>query len=138
MANRPVFIPVYEGPTYVKTLNVEFEWFPGMAVSQKQKSIQSLHKSIKSTLGYFPVLEVSSKSLDDLGVNLSAFNLRFETVRHAIDISVECAYQGSKVFEHGGPYKDLFYKTSLEAKKDPRLQESGPLIGFRFFKTGYI
>ena len=47
---------------------------------------------------------------------------------------VECAFQGSKVFELGGPFIDLFGKTSREAKRDERLRSSGRLIGFRFFK----
>ncbi len=46
--------------------------------------------------------------------------------------SVECAFQGGKVFENGGPYIDLLQKTSKEAKTDPRLRGSGNIIGFRF------
>ena len=49
-------------------------------------------------------------------------------------ISVECAFQGSKIFENGGPYTDLFYKTSREAKKDSRIKNSGKLIAFKFFE----
>jgi uncharacterized protein DUF6977 len=37
-----------------------------------------------------------------------------------------------KVFERGGPYVDLYWKTSREAKLDQRLRESGKLIGFKF------
>ena len=51
--------------------------------------------------------------------------------------AVECAFQSSKVFENGGPYTDLIFKTSREAKKDPRLKESGKLIAFKYFKTEY-
>ena len=67
------------------------------------------------------------------GVQLSAFNLAFTTRRPEISMSVECAFQGSKVFELGGPYTDIFAKTSREAKKDLRIQASGRLTGFRFF-----
>lgn len=133
MANRPVFIPVYEGNTYVQTTGVEFEWYPGLAVSQKQKSIHSLHEQAKEQLNLSPVLEVSSKSLDEVGTQLSAFNLSFHTVKPVINMSVECAFQGSKVFEKGGPYTDLFHVSSLEAKKDPRLKNSGQILGFQFF-----
>jgi uncharacterized protein DUF6977 len=38
----------------------------------------------------------------------------------------------SKVFEHGGPFVDLYWKESREAKRDPRLRESGKLIAFEF------
>ena len=48
-------------------------------------------------------------------------------------MSVECAYQGSKVFENGGPYHALYEVSSREAKKDPRLRNSGEVIAFDFF-----
>lgn len=133
MAKRPVFIPHSTDDTLVKTESVEFQWFPGLAVSQKQKSIAALHASTQETLGINRTLEISSKSLDPAGVALSAFNLMFTTVRPALTTSVECAFQGSKVFEGGGPFTDIFTLTSLEAKKDSRLKESGRLIGFKFF-----
>src|SRR5690606_15134406 len=133
MAERPVFIPAAEGPALVKTMRVEFQWFPGMAVSQKQKSVDSLHGAAKKLSVARTVLEVSSKSREELGSSLSAFNLMLTTVRHQRTLSVECAYQGSKVFEHGGPYVDIFDMTAREAKKDARLLSSGRLTGFRFF-----
>jgi hypothetical protein len=133
MAERPIFIPVIEGAALVQTKYVEFQWFPGMAVSQKQKSVDSLHSAACKSPGIGKVLEVSSKSREELGVALSAFNLSFTTVKHSRTFSVECAYQGSKVFERGGPFVDIFGKTSREAKKDERLLSSGRLTGFRFF-----
>ena len=45
---------------------------------------------------------------------------------------MECAYQGSKVFERGGPYTDLYSVDVRTAKRDPRLKESGRLTGFLF------
>lgn len=38
MAKRPVF---FEGNGVVKRTDIEFEWFAGFAVSQKQKSIKA-------------------------------------------------------------------------------------------------
>ncbi|MEF9388039.1 hypothetical protein V4890_20780 [Ralstonia solanacearum species complex bacterium KE056] len=137
MAERPVFIPVTEGPALVETKYVEFQWFPGMAVSQKQKSVDSLHAAARTQLGIGKVLEVSSKSREEFGVALSAFNLTFTTMKHQRTVSVECAYQGSKVFEHGGPYIDIFGMTSREAKKDERLRSSGRLIGFNFYNVDW-
>lgn len=137
MAQRPLFISAEEGPALVRTKHVEFQWFPGMAVSQKQKSVDSLHAAALKLPGISKVLEVSSKSREELGVALSAFNLTFTTVRHGRTLSVECAFQGSKVFEHGGPFVDMFDMTSREAKKDERLRSSGRLIGFRFFGTDW-
>ncbi|WP_109096914.1 hypothetical protein [Azospirillum sp. TSH64] len=133
MAERPIFIPRSEGRALVVTKHVEFQWHPGMSVVQKQKSVDSLHAAACKIPGISRVLEVSSKSRDDIGVSLSAFNLKFTTVKYQMAISVECAFQGSKVFERGGPYTDLYEKTSREAKKDERLITSGDLKGFRFF-----
>jgi hypothetical protein len=137
MAERPVFVPVMEGPVLVRTLHVDFQWFPGMSVSQKQKSVDSLHGAAQQFLGPQKILEVSSKSRDELGIALSAFNLTVETVKHRRKFCVECAYQGSKVFEHGGPFIDLFEKTAREAKRDDRLKTSGRLIGFHFYRKDW-
>jgi len=137
MAERPVFIPTTDGPILVRTKSVAFRWFPGLSISQKQKSIDALHAAAANLPNIDRVLEVSSKSRDELGVALSAFNLTFTTRKQNRTFSVECAFQGSKVFEHGGPYVDLFGKTSREAKKDERLHSSGRLTGFRFFNSDW-
>ena len=133
MAVRPIFMASQNGPGLVKTEMVQFDWFPGLAVSQTQKSIDSLHQEAKKHLGVDRVLEISSTSKDELGVALSAFNLMIKTVKHGREFSVECAFQASKVFERGGPYIDLLEARSIDAKRDPRLKESGRLVKFRFF-----
>jgi hypothetical protein len=137
MAERPLYIPTAQGPTLVRTQYAEFQWFPGMAPSQRQKSADSLHVAALKLPGICKVLEVSSKSRENLGIALSAFNLNFTTRKHNLTLSVECAYQGSKVFEQGGPYTDIFNLTSREAKKDERLHSSGRLTGFHFFGTDW-
>jgi hypothetical protein len=112
---------------------VDFKWFPGMAVSQKQKSITSLHDAAHQEIpGISNILEVSSKSENELGVSLSAFNLMINTLNFNRTFSVEQAFQSSKIFENGGPFVELLQKTSREAKKDPRLKNSGKLKGFKF------
>lgn len=132
MANRPVFIPYLNEHIGVNELMLDFEWYPGMAKSQKQKSIRSLHHAA-SLKGFSPILEISSKSELDLGSQLSAFNLQVTTKVKNITFTVETAFQGSKVFERAGPFKDLIGLDSRAAKKDIRLRESGRLIGFEFF-----
>jgi len=127
MANRPIFIPINEFP-YVKEENLEFQWFPGFSKTQAQKSIRSLHQAAKK-IGINPVLEISSKSSKSTGVKLSAFNITL-LVKENIRTTVECAFQGSKVFAHGGPYHDLYYKSSREAKKNERIRKSGNVIKF--------
>jgi hypothetical protein len=101
-----------------------------MAPSQKKKNVASMHASA-ATLGYSPVLEVSTKSDEKLGQRLSAFNLKV----HLADgrtVPLECAFQGGKVFERGGPYVDLYEKEGRDARRDERLVTSGPITGFRF------
>jgi len=137
MAERPIFIPTTEGSALVRTKHVDFQWFPGMAASQKQKSVDSLHAAASRLPGISKVLEVSSKSRDEIGVALSAFNLSFTTIKYKQTFCVECAYQSSKVFERGGPFTDILGMTSREAKKDERLRSSGRLTGFRFFGTDW-
>lgn len=132
MATRPVFIPADQPNVGVKELMLDFKWYPGMAKVQKQKSIQELHIAANRN-GYNPILEISSKSKEDLGVKLSAFNLCITTKLKNTVFTVETAFQGSKIFERGGPYKDLIGMDSRAAKNDLRLRESGNLIGFEFF-----
>jgi hypothetical protein len=137
MAERPIFTPSLNGSLLVSTHHVQFQWSPGMAKSQAQKSIDSLHEQAKERLNLDSVLEISSKSRDDDGVRLSAFNLMIKTVRYEREFSLECAYQASKVFERGGPFKDLLKVKSIDAKRDPRLTQCGRLIKFQFFGTDW-
>ena len=131
MAKRPVFISSDKPDSLLEKIEVEFKWHPGLAVSQKQKSIESLHNAAQEQLGLNNILEISSKSKVDLGVSLSAFNLSL-TNKDNIKAPVEVFFQGSKVFTQGGPFTDLYQKSSREAKKDERLVESGDLIAFDF------
>ena len=128
MANRPVFIPNFNDAGFVNIRNIDFDWFPGFAVVQKQKSIKSLRKIFFEETGISNILEISSKSENKLGIDASAFNLKLSL--DGLNATVESIYQGSKVFEKGGPYKDLYLKSSIEAKKDIRIKESGSLICF--------
>lgn len=132
MAKRPVYVPKKDSSLAVFEKEIEFQWFPGMSKSQKQKSILSLHEAAKCK-DISPILEISSKSELELGVSLSAFNLNITTKKNKKTFSVESAFQGSKAFQRGGPYNDLLDKTSKEAKKDIRLKESGNLVRFVFF-----
>lgn len=133
MAERPVFIPKINGDMLVETDMVNFTYHSGFSISQKQKSILSLHESILNTYDFDNILEVSSKSLDEIGVALSAFNLMITTKSKKVSFSVENAFQSSKVFEGGVQYIDLLKKSSREAKKDSRLKNSGSIIAFRFY-----
>lgn len=134
MAERPVFIPVEKGARLVDEVPISFDWNSGFAPLQKKKNIAALHGTAAEK-GLKPLLEISSKSEEEVGQRLSAFNLKIDV--SGIKASIESAYQGSKVFETGGPYTDLFYVDSRTAKKDPRLRNSGRLIAFRFEGRDY-
>lgn len=128
MANRPIFMPSTSSGGLVERRDVEFKWFPGMAVSQKQKSIASLHESAQQSCAVEKILEISSKSPETLGVRLSAFNLAMPVDGSLL--SVEVLFQAGKEFADGGPYRDILRLSPREAKGDIRLKESGRLIAF--------
>lgn len=133
MASRPVYVVSDKNDKFVEAVLVDFKWHSGFAITQKQKSIQELHNSFTNKYGQSMILEISSKSTESLGVNLSAFNLMINHSKSGLRYSVESAFQSSKVFENGGPYIDLLKKTSKEAKQDSRLKNSGELIKFTLY-----
>ncbi|MCY1282685.1 hypothetical protein D9M68_500040 [compost metagenome] len=130
MASRPVFIAQGKESKLVLERSVSFSWNPGFAPVQKKKNIAALHAAAEKS-GLSPLLEVSTKSEVELGRRLSAFNLKIST--DVGEISIESAFQGSKVFKSGGPYVDIYRMDSRSAKKDERLKSSGQLVGFDFF-----
>ncbi len=135
MAKRPIFVPNLKGFPFVKESLLEFEWHPGFAKVQAQKSIASLHEAAAEAK-IAPILEISSKSNQQVGVFLSAFNLKM--IKNERSLSVECAYQGSKVFANGGPFSDLYDVSSKEAKTDERLRTSGDFMGYEFFGENFL
>ena len=130
MANRPLFLTTNNPKELHNEVMIDFKFFNGFSASQKSKSIISLHQSANNQ-GINNILEVSTKSNLKIGWLLSAFNLMIDFDGNK-KISLECAFQGSKVFENNIQYKDIYFKTSLEAKKDLRLKTSGNIIGFEF------
>ncbi len=133
MAVRSVFKVSNSEMRYIDKIDVEFKWYPGFAISQKQESINELHSNYKKVYENDNLLEISGKSQNELGIKLSAFNLLI-TTKDNKTFSVESSFQSSKKFELGGPYLDILEKTSREAKRDPRLKNSGKLIAFEFHK----
>lgn len=130
MANRPIFVVNNKDKELFKEINIDFTFYNGFSATQKSKSIKSLHENAKK-MGYENILEVSTKSDNKLGWQLSAFNLVVELDNNH-KTSLECVFQGSKVFENNIQYKDLYYVESIKAKKDERLRNSGNIIGFEF------
>ena len=105
MANRPIFIVNENKKELFKEIDIDFTFYNGFAVSQKARSIQSLHENAKKE-GYKNILEVSTKSDNKLGWQLSAFNLMVDFDNDK-KISLECAFQGSKVFEGNIQYDEI-------------------------------
>lgn len=132
MAKRNVYRVSDCDKKYIEEIEIDFKWYPGFALSQKQKSIFDLHSEYNKVYKKDKVLEISSKSQKELGRKLSAFNLMI-TAKDGKCFSVESAFQSSKKFEFGGPYLDILEKSSREAKKDSRLKDSGKLISFQFY-----
>lgn len=128
MAKRPIFL--IDGSIYYG----EFKWNGGFALSQSRKNIEALHNSFLEIPGNKNkrLLEISSKSPEELGVKLSAFNLLIYVPSLSKKVPVECVFQAGKVFKNGGPYLDLLEKSPRDAKRDERLRSSGKLIAFEF------
>lgn len=133
-AKRYIYMPNKESVGVILK-EIEFEWFGGFADSQKIKCIHSLHDMAKKQ-GIEKILEISSKSEINLGKKLSAFNLEIKNKTGKI-ATVETIFQGSKVFANGdGPYQDLYYKSSMEAKQDERIKRSD-ISYFMYGKTRF-
>ena len=131
MANRPVFVPMNRKP-YVDVYMPEFVWNGGFAASQKQKNILALHQAFQNRFPDRKLLEISSKSMQKAGTQLSACHLSRQVPSAGRAIPVECIFQGGKVFAAGGPYLDLYGASPRDAKRDPRLKNSGVLRSFYY------
>lgn len=120
-----------------RQINVEFRWHSGFARTQKEKSVGELHRAFQQVLPGAPVLEVSGKSGSPLGVALSAFNLR---ARHPGigELSLESAFQGSKVFADLGQIDQAYRAVPRIAKSIAREADSAhDLIGFSWDATDW-
>ncbi len=132
MAERPIFLPLSTLP-FVEEKTVTFKWHAGLSRAQAQRSIAELHASAAAT-GHEPLLEISSKGSEKLGIDLSAFNLKFKAPDGRV-LSVESAYQGSKVFKNGDHFPDLYSAASRDAKLDERVKGRSDIASFDFFGT---
>jgi hypothetical protein len=139
MAIRPIFIPLKGRPArdgsintagpLVERLDLSIKWHGGFAVSQKQKNILELHEAARIK-GISPVLEISTKSTDEVGRRLSAFSLKIEVT--GVMRSLESTYQSSKVFSGSGQHLELLDADPFFAKKEIRRLGRGNIVGFRF------
>ena len=130
MSKRMFFVVSEKDDCFYEEKYVEFKFYTGFALSQKQKSIESMHSAILDLKQNYLPFEVSRKSKDPIGQKLSAFNLMYYYKNQKRYVSVENVFQASKVFEFGGPYLELLNVSPVEAKKSEKLISSGKLIKF--------
>lgn len=132
MAKRPCYRPLNKYVGYRTVESPEFKWNPGFAFSQKQKNVVALHDAIHRIDPAARILEISSKSLQPLGVSLSAFNLKFSY--GGANCSVESVFQASKVFDGGvGPFPELYSQDSRTVRHHVQDASAGHrLLAFEF------
>lgn len=136
MTERPVYIPSDKKPFY-RVDSTEFEWLPGQAASRKTENSLALQAAWKKAHPKKSVLEVSTKSTLPTGIALSPFNLQLQIPSLRKAFPVETIFHASKVFKEGGPYVDLLGASPADAKRDPRLKDSGELVHFRLEDKQY-
>ncbi len=124
MAKKIVFF--VNGNNCVEEVIIDFHYVKGMAFSQRVKCADSLAESIKNRYPEFNHLEISTKSRNELGKQLSAFNLMYE------GHPVESIFQSSKVFENNVQFGFLINSNPLNAKKFINENRSGNLIKFKY------
>lgn len=138
MAIRPVFFPVFD-KSLILQKDYEFLWNAGFSKVQKELNVKALHASAKERDRDIKILEVSTKSNIQLGVNLSAFNLKINTDNFG-EICVESLYQGSKVYSELGQIEEFFNMNPFEIKKRLREIEEHKklnLIEFKYNSTNW-
>ena len=127
MASRPVFFPNITGPDLVQVRCFDFPWASGFSATQKMKNVKALHDAAQRN-GVERLLEISTKSTEEVGRRLSAFSLKVAT-RCGV-FSLESVYQGSKVFQGSGPFPSVFELEPWEAKRFIRNFNGGDLVAF--------
>jgi len=138
MSERLLYFPL-ECEPYVRVEKVHIpDGYSFDTACQKQECIRYLHNHFHK-LYEGEILEISTKSSQMEGVQLSAFNLCLYVNGEGRAYPVENIYQSSKVFENGRNYRDLLYTTPKDAKKDERLVNSGKVIKYIYedFKDGF-
>ena len=134
MATRPVFFVTTPAESWVRVEEVSFQWFPGMSLAQKRRSIDAMQAAARALAPKAAMLEISTKSAEADGRALSGFELMLED--HGKRMAVESVFQGSKLCRAGsglaGPYQELYGDDAVLAKRDPRLAHCD-LAGFRLF-----
>lgn len=116
MAARPVFLTNQNKP-YFSEYNVNFVYNNGFAPCQKKKNIIAIHNAFHKDNSDKKVLEISSKSFDEIGVKLSAFNLMLYVESLGKSMPVEIMYHSGKIYKDSGRHLEILNMTPKESKK---------------------
>lgn len=116
MAIRPMYIATFDLYNPVLKKDIDFKWVSGQSFKKKIERRDSLKEAISKEYDASKLLEVSTKSDKDIGIKLSALNLKI-TTKSGNKYTVEYIYQTSKIIENG---KFIGYKFGKdEFDKDP-------------------
>lgn len=130
MAKRLVYYVDNKGK--LQEQEVEFKWFSGFSVSQKQKSIEDLHSNFLKKHPKLRILEISKAGSNELGNRLSAVNLSMKTTKGFF--SVEQLFQASKKFKETGNNFEFLKLDGREARRINKQRNSeDELVGFELF-----
>ena len=129
MAEKMIFIVGEEEAFIEKIINYKF--VPGFAPVQRKKNVINLFDSLKVEFPNKKVLEVSTKSNEEIGKLLSAFSLKLD------GFYLESVFQSSKVFEGNVQYSELLSKKPSEAKKFIYNLANKKLVCFRYNNQEY-
>ena len=116
MAIRPIYISNIPEKPFIKR-DIQFVWIKGMSYSQKCKRRDSMHEVVAKLYPIDKVLEISTKSNKELGVNLSALKLTVK-YKSGNEETVEKIYQSSKVLDENNKIKEFKFNNTL-FEKDP-------------------
>ena len=118
---------------------VEFTWHMGMSWQVRQRSSQSLRRSILVKYPERKVIEVSTASDNyELGKQLSALNLTLQTELSdgiTYEMPVENIFQGSKLYDGDGhPHTELFHRSPGDAKRFSKEMQANKrmVVGFEY------
>lgn len=136
MAKRIIFEAVDKKP-YVKVHEVKFVWNKGLNIKQKRKNISAVHNAFLEEYPDKKILEISSKSMQKCGNELSAFNLKKFVPSLGKELPVENVFQGGKIFDDGTDKPrnapSLYAESPVAAKRIAgELAEYSKVIGFTF------
>ena len=123
--------------TGLPPMHLDFEWHAGTAIQQRRRSSKALRNAMYSAGVRARTLEVSSASDKELGIKLSAFNLKILNEETGAMNTLECLYHGTKRYQSGDRPVHLFGTDSLVAKKYEAPSSWGYKDGFEYKGVHY-